>query len=72
MANIPQKSKDPTEDALHAIQEALSAGQPDRSAVPPVTANADIAQDEPTSADLFNEPRTGDWDSGQTPRRRRQ
>ena len=36
MANIPQKSTDPTEDALHAIEEALSAGQPDRRAVPPV------------------------------------
>ncbi len=68
MANIPKKSTDPTEDALHAIEEALSAGQPDRRAVPLVGPNADIAQDGPAPADLFNEPQTGDWDSGQTPR----
>ena len=30
MANIPQKSPDPTEEALSAIQEALSTGQPER------------------------------------------
>ncbi len=42
MANIPHKSKDATEEALTAIQEALSLRQ--QGETPPVT--ADLFPDE--------------------------
>ena len=45
MANIPQKSKDATEEALTAIQEALSLRQ--QGEAPPVT--ADLFPDEQPS-----------------------
>jgi len=51
MANIPQKSKDATEEALSAIQEALSLRQPDQraDAEPP---HADLFQDELPAEDV--------------------
>src|SRR5664280_1065776 len=67
MANIPQKSPDPTEEALIAIREALVTDQPERLAAPPVppASDSDPAQSQPSAtADLFNEePQPGAWDS---------
>ena len=67
MANIPQKSPDPTEEALTAIREALDTNQPERRAAPPATptGESDLAQTQPSAtADLSNEePQAGSWDS---------
>ena len=41
MANIPQKSPDPTEETLTAIREALVTDQPERLAAPPVPPASD-------------------------------
>ena len=66
MANIPQKTPDLTEDALLAIQEAISATQPERRAAP-LAAQAHESEPEqapPPAADLFNEaPQSDTWDS---------
>ncbi len=66
MANIPQKSSDPTEEALSAIQEALSTGQPARpgeAAAAPAPDN-DPVQAPPPAADLFREePQPTTWES---------
>ncbi|HSP49963.1 MAG TPA: hypothetical protein VLN61_07235 [Pseudolabrys sp.] len=74
MANIPQKSPDPTEEALTAIREALVTDQPERLAVPPVppTGDSDPAQTQPSAtADLFNEePQPDTWGSDGTLTRR--
>ena len=53
MANIPQKSNDPTEEALSAIQEALDVGL-----MSPRAAAGSEERQAPASAipDLFNEP----------------
>ena len=40
MANIPQKSPDPTEDALNAIKAAMTGGQAERRASPPPLSEA--------------------------------
>src|ERR1035437_7944823 len=67
MANIPQKSPDPTEEALTAIREALDTNQPERRAALPATptGESDLAQTQPSAtADLSNEePQAGSWDS---------
>ena len=63
MANIPQKSPDLAEDALNAIQEALSGGQGDRrSAVAGAAANESNRSQilAPPAADLFVEPPEAD------------
>ncbi len=74
MANIPQKSPDPTEEALSAIREALSTGQPERVATAPAApaAASEPAQGQPpVAAELFNEePQPGGWDSDEAPLRR--
>ena len=77
MANIPQKSPNSTEDALSAIREALSVGQPERVAAAPAApaapaANSELAQAQPpVAADLFNEePQPSGWDSDEAPPRR--
>jgi Apolipoprotein A1/A4/E domain len=66
MANIPQKTPDLTEDALLAIQEAISATQPERRATP-LAAQAHESEPEqapPPAVDLFNEaPQSDTWDS---------
>ena len=75
MANIPQKTPDLTEDALLAIQEAISATQPERRATP-LAAQAQESEPEqapPPAVDLFNEaPQSDTWDfrrqSGAPPR----
>ena len=61
MANIPKKSLDSVEDAQHAIEEALSTGQPELRSATPVSSFADISQD---PADLFKEPQPGEWEPG--------
>src|SRR5487761_1918457 len=74
MANIPQKSSDPTEDALQAIRDALatgqgerSAGQTERRATPPTFPDAASEQAQtppPADADLTHEePQPETWDS---------
>src|ERR1700688_4426262 len=68
MANIPQKSKDPTEDALTAIQDALNLRPPERRAVTPTApaSDSDPAQGAPT-ADLFHdEQQVSGWASDET------
>ena len=72
MANIPQKSSDPTEEALSAIREALSTGQPARpgeAAAAPAPDN-DPVQAPPPAADLFREePQPTTWESDEAPPR---
>ena len=69
MANIPQKSKDPTEEALSAIQEALDR-QPGRARAPRQPRHARRSRTAhappPVAADLFNE----EPQAGQLGRRR--
>ena len=70
MANSPQKSKDPTEEAFSAIQEALSTrpGEPRPGA--PFGAPAGIDPTPPATADLFHEePPAEDWTDETAPRR---
>jgi len=72
MANIPKKSVDPTEEALTAIQEALSSGPAAPAAATPAPAAADDERDlapapPPAAADLFiEEPQPTTWDSDET------
>jgi Apolipoprotein A1/A4/E domain len=73
MANIPQKSKDATDEALAAIQEALGVRQPDlRGGAPLEAGEADNAPAPvPPTADLFHdEPKSSGWTSDETPPRR--
>ena len=70
MANIPQKSPDPTEDALSAIREALehrpTAQRPPRPPAAPVTPPTTTISRKPPppAADLFNEePQPTTWES---------
>ena len=51
MANNPQKTKDAAEEALSAIQEALSLRPPDPRSVTPLG-----TAEPPVTADLFHEP----------------
>ncbi len=67
MANIPQKSPDSAEDALHAIQEALTTGQPERRGAP-VNPPADISTDPAAATDLFKEAQPDDWEPSAQPR----
>jgi hypothetical protein len=53
MANSPQKSKDPTEEALSAIQDALSIRQSDPRTGTSFGSGADSGM--PATADLFHE-----------------
>ena len=71
MANIPQKSPDLTEDALNAIQEALSAGQSERRGAATAAAANESNRSQipaPPAADLFVEPPEAD-DATAAPRR---
>ena len=54
MANTPKKAKDPTEDALSAIQEALNIDGPGPDARG--SARADAAPEIATAAPSFDEP----------------
>ena len=62
MANNPQKSNDPTEEALAAIQEALSVRQNDPRSATSLTSSADSDQARghpPVTADLFHDETQG-------------
>jgi hypothetical protein len=60
MANIPQKSKDATEEALTAIQEALNMRPPDPR--PASGTDSDDRLQSPPNADLFQEDtQARDW-----------
>ena len=71
MANIPQKSPDPTEQVLSTIQEALNASQPEVGPTPtPTPAEAERAPSQPPVVpDLFNEKQSS-WDADEAPSRR--
>jgi hypothetical protein len=78
MANIPQKSKDPTEEALFAIEEALTSsvfppGQATAdSSVPSPAADLEIGQTAapPVTADLLHkEPPQAAWADDAAPHR---
>ena len=69
MANIPQKSKDATEEALSAIQEALNVGGP---VTEPGTAGSEPpSQPPPSSTELFSpETSQAGWPVGEASPRR--
>lgn len=67
MANIPQKSKDPTEEALSAIQEALSIRPPEPRAADDERGQQPAAP--PVTADLFHTETPPDWAEDEAPRR---
>jgi flagellar biosynthesis/type III secretory pathway chaperone len=69
MANNPQKSKDATEEALSAIQEALNVRAPETG--PGADANKDAASPAtPPGPDLFPQDASQAWPLGEsTPRR---
>ncbi|HEY6023302.1 MAG TPA: hypothetical protein VIV34_03890, partial [Pseudolabrys sp.] len=72
MANNPQKTKDATEEALTAIQEALSIRAPEPRTGATYGSPAEVdAANPPASADLFpQEAPPGGWPTGDaTPRR---
>ena len=69
MANIPQKSPDPTEDTFNAIKEAMANGEAERRAPPPPFSETPPAA---ASADLFKrpiEPASADRHAAAAPRR---
>jgi hypothetical protein len=73
MANIPQKSKDATEEALSAIQEALSIRPPETRPATPLGSSpeSDLGNPPPAGPDLF--PQDGSaagWPAGDTTPRR--
>src|SRR6476660_1157360 len=68
MANIPQKSKDATEAALSAIQEALNVRAPETGASPEADKEA-TSPATPPAPDLFPQETTQPWPLGDsTPR----
>src|SRR5665647_2419824 len=68
MANSPQKSKDVTEGALEAIQEALSILQGDPRSPKSFTADNGAAPAPPNTADLFHDDtQNGAWTGDDTP-----
>ena len=69
MANIPQKSKDVTEEALTAIQEALNMRQQDLH--PASGTDNDDRLQSPANADLFQEDaHARDWPTEESAPRR--
>jgi hypothetical protein len=72
MANIPQKSKDATEEALSAIQEALNVRAPDTrtgASFGPI-AETDIASSLPQATDLFPQETAPGWPASDAAPRR--
>jgi hypothetical protein len=71
MANIPWKSPDPTEEALHAVQEALNTSQVESNTAPPATpAGPSEHAPQQETIDLFKEPAQPDtWDAESPPQR---
>ena len=74
MANTPQKTKDATEEALSAIQEALSIRAPEPRTGAPYGSAAEADASNPpasaTSSDLFQQDAAGGWPAGDTTPRR--
>src|SRR6478609_1889862 len=69
MANIPQKSKDATEEALSAIQEALNVRAPETGASPDAEKEA-TSPSVPPAPELFPQDTPQTWPLGEsTPRR---
>src|SRR6476660_8665105 len=69
MANIPQKSKDATEEALSAIQEALNVRAPETGASPEADKEA-TSPSVPPTPELFPQDASQTWPLGEsTPRR---
>src|SRR5262249_59128348 len=69
MANNPQKSKDVTEEALSAIQEALKVRAPESGASPDADKEASSAV-APPAPELFPQDTSQSWPLGEsTPRR---
>src|SRR3974390_3198891 len=69
MANIPQKSPDPTDQVLSTIQEALNASQPEvgPTSTPTPADEAERAPSQsPVVPDLFNEKQPA-WDADEAP-----
>src|SRR3974390_3572002 len=69
MANIPQKSPDPTDQVLSTIQEALNASQPEvgPTSTPTPADEAERAPSQPPVVpDLFNEKQPA-WDADEAP-----
>src|SRR5262245_17103182 len=70
MANNPQKSKDATEEALSAIQEALNVRAPETGASPDGDKEATLAAATPPASELFPQDTPQTWPLGEsTPRR---
>jgi hypothetical protein len=74
MANTPQKTKDATEEALSAIQEALSIRAPEPRAGTPYGSAAEADANNPpastASSDLFQQDAAAGWPAGDTTPRR--
>jgi hypothetical protein len=73
MANIPQKTKDATEEALNAIQDALNIRAPDlRAGSPLAGADSDAGGSSASdiSSDLFQQDVPPTWAAGETSPRR--
>src|SRR5262249_46141000 len=66
MANIPQKTKDATEEAISAIQEALNIRAPEtRTGASVATDDSNPNPSAPPAADLFHQdPAQGAWPAG--------
>ena len=74
MANIPKKTKDATEEALSAIQEALNVRAPETrtdASFDPAADSDNASPPAPPSADLFHQDAAqGGWPTGDTTPRR--
>ena len=71
MANIPWKSPDPTEEALHAVQEALNPNQVESHTAQPATpAGPGEHAPQQETIDLFKAPAEPEtWDAESPPQR---
>ena len=69
MANIPQKTKDPTEEALTAIQEALNIRAPETRSGSLKTVTDTNPVNAPAPSDLFAPDSPTPWPASDAPRR---
>src|SRR3974377_943158 len=68
MANIPQKSPDPTEQVLSTIQEALNASQPEAGPTPtPTPAEAERTPSQPPAVPALSNEKQPAWYVDETP-----
>ncbi len=70
MANIPQKTKDATEEALNAIQDALNIRAPDTRIGSPIDSDPGIPLASDPSSDLFQQDGPPSWPASETSPRR--